>query len=302
MSKNSDLSNLDKQNATILSNKRCCYCGIILTKNNKTNDHVIGRRFVPKGKLNKNWNLRINSCQLCNNRKSNLEDDIAAITLLPDLIGNFPHNDTAAIEESHRRAEKSISRRTKKPVGESAETLKVKAHIGQGINIIGDFSAPPQIDEARAFELARLQLSAFFFLLCYKEETNEGGWWRHGYHPVRMATNSDWGNPILRGFATLIKQWDPIFHLVTADGFFKTIIRRHPSAECWAWAIEWNKSRRLIGFFGERTPAQQIVNILPHPKLITVFSEPGRSLSYHVETPLSEEDDILFPSVESDDK
>jgi hypothetical protein len=38
-------------------------------------------RFVPKRSFAKGWALIIRSCLRCNNEKSDLEDDIAAITL-----------------------------------------------------------------------------------------------------------------------------------------------------------------------------------------------------------------------------
>ena len=42
---------------------------------------MIGRRFVPKGKLNNQWNLIVRVCIKCNNKKSDLEDDISAISM-----------------------------------------------------------------------------------------------------------------------------------------------------------------------------------------------------------------------------
>jgi hypothetical protein len=290
----SQLRDRPSKRAIILKNRRCAYCGTELTKEISTQDHVVGRRFVPKGKLNAQWNLILNACRPCNNKKSDLEDDVAAITLLPDLDGQFPHNDAAAMEDARRRAAKSISRRTRKPVSQSHETLKVQGSFGPGITANFGFVSPPQIDELRAFELARLHLTAIFFMQTYDNETLEGGWWLHGYHPVSMARRGDWGNVTMRGFMTAIKDWDCRLHAITADGFFKAMTRHHPESDCWAWAIEWNHSLRLIGFFGEREPAQETFDGFPRSEMKSVFEAPGRWFRYCEDTTLSEADDTVF--------
>ncbi len=288
--------------AVVLKNVRCAYCGGALMNSNTTRDHVVGRRFVPKGKLNGQWNLIVNACQQCNNKKSDLENDIAAITLLPDLTGRFPHDDAAAMEEARRRAPKAVSRRTRKPVQQSNERQKLKGSLGSGIGVTFDFVSPPQIDEDRAFELARLHLTALFFMRTYNHETGHGGWWLHGFHPVLFVRREDWGSPIMRSFSAAIDGWDWRLHAVTADGFFKAATRRHPSAECWAWAIEWNHSHRLIGFFGERDAAQEIVNSFQHQRMHAIYEAPNQPLRYSRDTPLPEADDTLFeaPSLQGD--
>lgn len=290
----SDMKILPENRAIVLKNRRCAYCGVPLTDEIRTKDHVIGRRFVPKGKLNGQWNLILNACRPCNNKKSDLEDDIAAITLSPDPSGRHAHDDAAAIEEVRRRSAKSISRKTRKPVQESQESLNIKAHLGPGIALDINYTAPPQIDETRAFELARLHLTAFFFFQTYNAETQEGRWWVQGFHPVLMVRWEDWGNPVMRGIMAQIEDWEHRLHALTADGFFKVMTRRHPSAECWVWAIEWNRSHRLVGFFGKREPAQKIVDACPPRQRFTVFERPGQSLHYSPETSLPEADDTLF--------
>lgn len=280
--------------AIVLKNVRCAYCGTRLTDGNRTKDHVVGRRFVPKGRLNAQWNLIVNACRPCNNSKSDLEDDIAAITLAPDAAGRHSHDDVAAMEEAQRRAAKSISRRTRKPVEESHESFTFEGSLGSGIHFNLNFVGPPQINETRAFELARLHLTALFFFQTYNPQTREGGWWLHGFHPAVMVRWEDWGNPVMRGFMREIESWNHRLHAVTADGFFKVMTRRHPSADCWAWAVEWNRSHRLIGFFGEREPAQEVVNRCPPSNLVTVFERPDQSLRYSREIALPEADDTLF--------
>lgn len=289
-----DVRILPANRAIVLKNCRCAYCGERLTDGTRTKDHVIGRRFVPKGKLNGQWNLILYACRLCNNKKSDLEDDIAAITLSPDPAGRHAHGDVAAIDEARRRASKSISRKTRKPVQDSREGLNITGRFGPGITLNINYTAPPQIDEMRAFELARLHLAAFFFFQTYNAETQEGGWWLHGFHPVLMVRWEDWGNSVMRSIMKETADWDCRLHAVTADGFFKVMTRRHPSADCWVWAIEWNCSHRLIGFFGERELAEQIVKACPPRQRFTVFEKSGQSLHYCPEIPLPEAEDTLF--------
>ena len=55
-----------------LNNISCPYCGVMLTCETTDKEHVIGRRFVPKGKLNGNWNLVVNACRTCSGIKADL--------------------------------------------------------------------------------------------------------------------------------------------------------------------------------------------------------------------------------------
>ncbi len=284
---------LSPKRAVVLKNIRCVYCRCDLQDGDVTRDHVIARRFVPKGKLNAQWNLIVNACQPCNNKKSDLEDDIAAITLLPDPE-MLDTRTSDLIEEVQRRAAGSISRRTRKPVAESSEEIEIKGALAAGVNVSFGLTSPPQIDRARAFELARLHLTALFFMQSYDESTREGGWWLHGFHPLEMAPRSDWGNPVMRSFMTATANWECHLHAVTAEGFFKASTYRHPSEECWAWAVEWNHSLRLVGFFGKMEPAEVIVSGFPENEMRTIQESPTSAIRYRTEIALDEADDILF--------
>jgi len=288
------LKDLPPNRAVVLRNVRCAYCGTKLAPEATTRDHVIARRFVPKGKFDGQWNLIVNACLACNNAKSDLEDDIAAITLLPDLAGHFGHDDAVAVAEAQRRAGRSRSRRTGKPVADSHEEVSLQGRLGPAVTASFGLVSPPQIDDQRVFELARLHLTALFFMQTYNAATREGGWWLHGYHPLSVARRSDWGSVTMRGFMERTAAWPCGLHAVTADGFFKAVIRCHPSAECWSWALEWNHALRIIGFFGEREPAQELTDSLPQPQIMTVFQSPERTVRMREEIELAPADDILF--------
>src|SRR6266566_4636715 len=89
---------LSNRKATKLGNVNCVYCGEKdMVEKPLTDEHVIGRRFVPKGSLARGWTLIVRSCERCNNQKSDLEDDISAITLLPDPGGSHSDPDLTSL-------------------------------------------------------------------------------------------------------------------------------------------------------------------------------------------------------------
>ncbi len=81
---------------------------------------------------------------------------------------------------------------------------------------------------------------------------------------------------------------------MTAEGYFKSIIRRHPSEECWSWGLEWNESHRVVGFFGSREAAIEIVDAFQTPKAQKFQTGPESWIRIGKETQLAEEDDLLF--------
>lgn len=108
-----DVIILSNKKPTILDNIICPYCGREAEPNDPfTDEHVIGRRFVPKGSLAAGWSLIMKAHQSCNNQKSDLEDDISAITLLPDL--GKPHDQPELSALAARKAAGALNRRTKK--------------------------------------------------------------------------------------------------------------------------------------------------------------------------------------------
>jgi len=266
----------------------------LLTRESRTKEHVIGRRFVPKGKLDGQWNLIVRACRDCNQIKSDLEDDLSAITMQPDVLGRHGHDDAEVSAEARRKARNAYSRHTRRPVGDSQEHLTIKMSLGPGAEITFDMTAPPQADSQRIFELARMQLMGFFYWITFDRGTRRGGYWIGGFHPIMEAQRSDWGNAVHRGFMEAVVGWEPRVLAIGADGFFKVIIRRHPSAECWSWALERNQNLRTVGFFGDRTAAEAVVAGFPKLDLKTVAQGPDRFVRYRLETPLPEEEDKLF--------
>ncbi len=281
----------------ILHNIACVYCGVALAKETSTKEHVIGRRFVPKGKLAGSWNLIINACEKCNGVKSDLENDISAITMQPDAWGKYGHDDEEAALEAERKAEKSFSRLTKESVKDSQENRTIKGSLGQTVTASFSFDAPPQVEEDRVFALAGGQLMAFFYLITFNEEARRGGYWIGGFYPVLCTKRPDWGNPINRAFVDTVAQWEHRFWVCTADGFYRAMIKRHPDATCWSWALEWNKNFRVVGFFGDEQASQEIIAGFPDLEYLPLPDQPdqpGLKRSIRREIPLDENEDRMF--------
>jgi hypothetical protein len=246
---------LPNNKTTKLPNITCVYCGGEHTADNPlTDEHVVGRKFVPKGSLATGWSLIVRACEHCNNEKSDLENDISAIKLLPDL--GTSHDRAALAELAQRKAEGARSRRTGKPVANSYEEQTVEGTLMSAIDVRFGFTAPPQIAPERVMRLARFHLQAFFYFVTYDESARSGrffndlGWVNH-------ARRSDWGNALQRGFADFVSSWHFCVQAIGTEENFKIAIRRDPfGADLCSFALEWNKSLRSIGFLGDRARAQ----------------------------------------------
>ncbi len=277
-----------------LHNVVCPYCGMALTDAVREKEHVIGRNFVPRGKLNAQWNLILNACGTCNKRKSGYEDDISAISMQPDAYGKFGVDDPDLVSEAQRKAANSGSRRTGKPVKDSAGELKFGVAPFPGMSMDFSFTSPPQVDDKRAYELAHMQLQAFFFMITYNDDLKRGWYWPGEYMPYLHSRKSDWGSKQWLGFMQATKDWDMRVHAMGANQFFHCSIKRHPTAECWAWALEWNHQHRLAGFLGDRIAAQVIANDIPAEELNQISLAPNRFIRFRQDVPLADADDILF--------
>jgi hypothetical protein len=167
----------------VLRNGTCPYCAVTLDEHNRSKEHVIGRRFVPVGSLDKRWNLILRACRDCNNRKSDLEDDIAAVSLQPTVTGQYARPDGPYVTDARRRAAKTFSRRTGKLVGDSVEKLKIESAPIPGVHMTFDVRSQPQVDKERVFELAQFHIRGFFYFITYDQVTTSGRFWRGEFIP-----------------------------------------------------------------------------------------------------------------------
>ncbi len=279
----------------ILRNINCAYCGRPFDAALPwTKEHVIARRFVPRGCFDNQWNLIVRACGKCNGDKANLEDDISVITMMPDSHGRYPVDDPRIQAEVARKASKCRSRLTGKAVLDSHEQLEINGSFGQAA-ITFNFLAPAQVEEIRLFTLAHYHFRGFFFLITYQAETRRGGFMQGGFYPIAAVRRADWGSPHLRWFMAIVKKWTFRVHAIGADGFFKLRIYRHPEGtKIWAWAIEWNQAMRVVGFAGDEAGVHALLKDMPDQPMHLIHETEREWIRFRAETALLDEEDDLF--------
>lgn len=290
-----DAIQLPSDRAIVLRNTTCAYCGLpfgpILTA---TKEHVVGRRFVPRGVFDGQWNLILNACGHCNGNKSDLEDDISAISMMPDQLGRYPINDPRLQAEVARKAPKARSRRTGKVVIDSHEQVEIKGAFGPA-TFTFNFSSPAQIEEARLYQLAHYHFRGFFYWITYQHETNRGGFVQGGFFPLAAIRRADWGAPRIRWFMDLVRDWELRVHAIGADTFFKLLIRRHPEGVAvWSWAVEWNHSIRVVGFAGDEDVIRALLSIAPNQPMELLHETGNELVRMRTEVALPDDQDDLF--------
>jgi len=111
------------------------------------------------------------------------------------------------------------------------------------------------------------------------------------WRPPRELTG---GNALFQGFAEHVLPWEPRIIGAGARDYFRIAVRRHPDADLWSWALEWNANLRLVGFFGDRAAAQQSADEIPVLDVKTVRSSPDGGFAFRADVPLADEEDCLF--------
>jgi hypothetical protein len=289
-----DLQYLPTNKPTRLKNVVCPYCGVGLSKENTTKEHVVGRKFVPKGTLANQWNLILNACRVCNNHKSDLEDDISAITMQPDVSGRpFGTHEQLALDAVHKRA-RTFSRYTGKVVADSTPTMEIKYQLAPGVTLTFNMTAQAQIGHERAFALALRHFQGFFYFITYNHDANRGWWWKGHYAPIQSVSKTDWGNDVAVAFMDATQTWEHRVLTITADEHFKLAIRKHPTVDIWSLALEWNENYRVLAACGEEAPLREFLAGLPRLQVETVFQTDNSGLQVRTEKVLKQEDDTLF--------
>lgn len=291
-----EFTRLDPNKPIRLYNVACPYCGAEFSRAlTRTKEHVIGKRFVPPGLFDGQWNLIVNACRKCNGTKSQLESEVAAITMQPDAWGRHPENDPKLASEAARRARTVKNTRTGKPVHVPEEPMEFVYQIMPGVTMKTSFVAGPQLSESSAYHLAWHQIAAFFYLTTFKKEQRLGRRWPGQFIPLTLVRESDWGNSLMRTFQELVEPWDHRVHGIAASGYFGVCIKKSPDPrELWSWALEWNRTFRVIGFLGDEQAARDAAKALKWPQKHTRQTGPNSSESFRVEERLPDADDRLF--------
>lgn len=213
----------------------------------------------------------------------------------PGPLGDYPVDDDLLIHEATRKAAKSKSRRTGKMVADSSEEQTFRGSLVPGATFSFTSVGPPQMDETRAWELGRLHVSAFFYLLTYDETTRRGAFWPGVFNPYPIVPRTDWGNCRIVAFMHEVSNWEPRFIGSTAAGFYRIAIRQKPlGALLWSWAVEWNKSYRLTGFFGDIGIADAVARSFPDPTMHIVSQTGDHVVRMRPQVPLDPAEDLLF--------
>lgn len=277
---------------TKLNNLTCPYCGNRLTQDNISIEHVIGRRFVTKKSLENQWNLILNACKDCNNAKADLEDDISSITLINKENQSYS---TEEKEYLRRKINNSLSRRTGKKISESKEEINAN-FLGLNFKMSVGMICNPQIDFDRASLLAQLQLMAFVYNINYDNILKFGHHWTGEYKALFSSFESDWGNNIFLEFLTQTKDWNDYFFKLTAHDYYKCRIKQFYNKNCFSWIIEWNKSYRIIGFFGDKELYEPIINtiILKEDKGKCIKNTEEEKIYLRKEKRISNNQDLFF--------
>ncbi|MDZ7862468.1 hypothetical protein [Acidovorax sp.] len=285
-----------------LWNVNCPYCGRKFDAGTVINEeHVVGRKFVPKGTMENQFNLILNACKVCNDIKSQLEDDISVISMIPRSASRPPEVEAMLASEVARKAHGSGSRRTGRSVAKSEERVELKGQFG-GATFTFGFIAPPQVDEDRAYKLAQMHFDAFFFEAHYSEHSKLGGFFPHRHHyNAGYFPRSNWGDQRSKWFMDTTAEWPLIAAVGTAKGYFRLIIRHSPCQTMWSCAVEWNCSVRVMRILGKDADVlKTLINTGPQPNATWHKDSDGNPTRAAVERELDAADDRLFIVTESE--
>lgn len=277
------------------SNRYCLYCGrdVWDLSLSSEKEHLIGREFVPTGTLDEDaFNLIFRACRDCNQRKGKLERHASTVTL---FISPGRAESPAVDELARRKAQKDYHpHKAGMAVGDAHEHFTVPLNLGP-LAGSAELVGPPQLDRHVAIELASYHVQGFFSLITSLDPRSPGG---TRLLPVRdvccwdFSHVRDWGNPRDLEVVKRVQGWKTLGVVSTAKGYFQAEFRRDESrTQQWFWALEWNKSTRLIGVIKHpEDPLPLCVDLPPHD---WKYLPSGDRL--RVEIPLaSPEHDLLF--------
>ncbi len=139
-----------------------------------------------------------------------------------------------------------------------------------------------------------MQLLAFFYFLTFDEKTSRGYFWKEGPFYISTVRRTDWGNVLQKSFAKSVKNWELRLNLSTAMGYYRAVIRKHPTEDCWSWALEWNRNFRTVGFFGKQSVAKETGLKMEKLDRKLIVRDSNTKLFYRIDEQLADEEDELF--------
>ena len=97
----------------------------------------------------------------------------------------------------------------------------------------------------------------------------------------------------MTSFADATRAWLPRVQAYAARGNFRiTLKRMDTSTELWSFALEWNRTLRIVGTFGDEVESHRFELVFSQMK-----GTPGER--YREEIPLQRSEDDLFECVPS---
>ena len=284
------------------SNSRCVYCGRPTEgdASRETNkEHLIGRNFVPKGTLGGDgrFNFIFRSCKKCNSEKADIERHVSSLTLFnsPACMDD-PSAKKAAVRKANRDyhpAKRGVR------VKDSSESFPLKCQYGPlTFNFI--CMPQPQLHRPHVVNLAFRHVQGLFAIVTAKSPKGEN------YRVLRPSNfyfhnayiSNDWGNPHLVEVEKRTRKWEIVASVNTAERYFKAVLRkRSTKPEEWFWALEWNKQLRVIGALIDEGLSPRAFDDLPDQGWRKGGTSDGKEMAFRSETPLSSDDDNLFPPI-----
>lgn len=157
-----------------------------------------------------------------------------------------------------------------------------------------DLVAPPQLDANYANFLAFRHIQGLFSLLTSSNPTQALETrlltYQH-FAAFGIYNENDWGNSQLLELVNRSESLSCYANINTANGYFKAILKRDESDESgWFWALEWNKSYRIVGYISHPDVVPQMFKELPELDWCNV----GKNVRKRLEMSLNPENDRLF--------
>ncbi|WP_162811336.1 hypothetical protein [Vibrio cholerae] len=277
------------------SNQRCLYCNeVIGLKSNvdSNKEHLIARDFVPSGCLSDTtFNFIFRACVVCNNKKSNFERHISSVSLFNSSARTYDRDiDVQAI---HKASNDYHPDKKGHLVKDSSSSFDLAVQSNMSVGLI----APPQMNRDYVKSLALMHIQGFFSLITTVNPLCEnaistlepGRFWLLGHYPEQ-----DWGNPQIIEIIKRTKNWDCFCNVVTADGYFKVIIKKSSVKNDFFWALEWNKHTRVVGAISNiESPPEEFLNL---PKIVGFSWRDNAGNMYKVakQTKLECEDELFI--------
>ena len=277
------------------SNQHCLYCGEFVGQGSaivSNREHLLARRFVPPGKLDAtSFNFIFRACVDCNGRKADAERHVSSVSLNTSR-GRI---EDAAVDAAaaHKAATDFHPSAPGKRVRDATIEHTVGGRFGSA-EFSFKLAGPPQLETERACLLACNQIQALFSLVTtrdprYAESTKvlpASNWHYFGIVPW-----SDWGNAQVVEIANRVRNWPVIARITSANGYFRAVLRPHEEPEReWFWALEWNRSVRVIGgIFSEGMDPPLFADLPSLP-----WKRVGPTTRMRAEIPEPDDVDLLF--------